>query len=208
MLLPVFDGGLPVAAVGRRGGRRPRQKVGRRRRRPPVAARRRAVAVAAVEAQPAVRVLDRSSTGPAKKMRKGVTWDHIFFSEKVSELQSLSTSEAKRKRGKDGRKGLPGGTKASKGAPKVGKKKKKGKRGLRAVVGNREERGRGSGSGYAFPMGESPPPPFTPIPGRDLLPSTSLPPAGDGMGGGGGVCASYEKMRKRPSSTGEKHRRG
>lgn len=162
MLLPVFDGGLPVAAVGRRGGRRPRQKVGRRRRRPPVAARRRAVAVAAVEAQPAVRVLDRSSTGPAKKMRKGVTWDHIFFSEKVSELQSLSTSEAKRKRGKDGRKGLPGGTKASKGARKVGKKKKKEREGC----GRWWETGRKGGGGVDqvthSPWESLPPPPSLP----------------------------------------------
>ncbi len=178
-----------------------------RRRRPPVAARRRAVAVAAVEAQPAVRVLDRSSTGPAKKMKKGVTWDHIFFLEKVSELQSLSTSEAKRKRGKDGRKGLPGGTKASKGAPKVGKKKK---RKERVAGGGGKPGGKGEGEWIRLriPHGRVSPPPFTPIPGRDLLPSTSLPPAGDGMGGGGGVCASYEKMRRRPSSTGEKHRRG
>ncbi len=207
MLLPVFDGGLPVAAVGRRGGRRPRQKVGRRRRRPPVAARRRAVAVAAVEAQPAVRVLDRSSTGPAKKMRKGVTWDHTFFFGKSKRAPKFVYFGSETKEGQRRKERIARGHESVEGCAESREEEKKGKRGLRAVVGNREERGRGSGSGYAFPMGESPSP-FTPIPGRDLLPSTSLPPAGDGMGGGGGVCASYEKMRKRPSSTGEKHRRG
>ena len=161
MLLPVFDGGLPVAAVGRRAGRCPRQKVGRRRRRPPVAARRRAVAVAAVEAQPAVRVLDRSSTGPAKMMRKGSRGITYFFgkSKRAPKFVYFGSETKERQRRKER---IARGHESVEGCAESREEEKKRKERVAGGGGKPGGKGEGEWIRLRIPHGRVSPPPSLP----------------------------------------------